>query len=223
MREETTQENTQVEATTIDETTGETTETSYLDGKYKSVSDLESGYKELQASYSKKLGGFDGAPEQYTRPESVQEGDQTFEFVSKWGAENQLSDKGLSSLIEGYNEHMQTQQEAYQKEQLKALGDNAEERIKNAADWVKGNLGEDYMEALNSTFVGAKGIEAIEKLKEMTTQSTPTQAPVATAPDRETLQAMRFAKDEFGNRKMSVDPKYRAKVIALEEQLLGRG
>ena len=45
---------TTVEATTETSNGEPQSETSYLDGKYKSVSELENGYKELQSTFSKK-------------------------------------------------------------------------------------------------------------------------------------------------------------------------
>ena len=70
-------------------------------------------------------------------------------------------------------------------------------------------------------WVGAKGIEAIEKMMKLSQGSAP--APVNTAPaiDADKLKAMRFAKDEFGNRRMSTDPAYRQKVLEAEAALRG--
>ena len=57
----------------------------------------------------------------------------------------------------------------------------------------------------------------------MTKQSAPAaQAAQAPIVDADKVKAMRFAKDEFGNRRMSSDPAYRTKVEALEAELYGR-
>lgn len=212
----------EVTATVVDEATGESTETLYAD-KFKSVSDLEKSYKELQSTFSKKLGAFEGSPEEYALPEGVEEASPTFEFAAQWGKDNNLSEKGLHSLVQQYQSHQDAQIKEYQSEQMKMLGKNADERVKNAVDWVKGNLGDEFVDAMNTTFMGAKGVEAIEKMRSMTSQSAPTSAPVAQAPDMDSLKAMRFARDEFGNRRMATDPAYRARVNALEEQALKYG
>ena len=41
--------------------------------------------------------------------------------------------------------------------------------------------------------------------------------------DRDTVKEMRFAKDEFGNRRMSSDPQYRKKVEAMEAEFIRGG
>ena len=38
--------------------------------------------------------------------------------------------------------------------------------------------------------------------------------------DAESVRQMRFAKNEYGERKMSADPAYRAKVEAMEKELI---
>jgi len=207
-----TEPSTTVEATVTDTTTGETTETTYAEGTFKSVSDLEKGYTELRSSYSKKLGGFDGAPEAYKYNEEFVKND----FIDKWGAENQLSQTGLESLVTGYEASQNEQMEAYQAEQIKALGDTAQERMTNVNDFLNANLGEAHGVDVQS----AKGIEGIEKLIAMTKQTAPATQESRPTMDKEQVKAMRFAVDKnSGERRMSVDPEYRAKVEALELQM----
>lgn len=230
MSEETTQVSPTESTETVEqEQTGsvETEQTEQDDGivyagKYKSVSDLEKAYSELQSSYSKKLGAFEGSPEEYARPEGIEEGDSSFDFITQWGKDNNLSQDGLESLIGQFKEQATEQYEAQQKEyiqgEMEKLGKDADYRIKNATDWVSANLGEDFVGAINDMLPGAKGIEAIEKLMKTTSAQTPTEASPTKSLDMEQIKGMRFAKDEFGNRKMSVDPAYRKRVEALEAE-----
>lgn len=209
------------ESTVVDETTGETlATTTYANGKFKSVSDLENAYGELQSSYSKKLGGFDGAPEEYTLNEGF-EANATVEALQAWGAENQLSNDGLNGVLEILNTTQAKEAEEYATAQRESLGKDADARIQNAADWVRANLGEEAVAAIDSMWVGAQGIETIEKIMKMANSgATPANVNVAPALDADKVKAMRFAEDEFGNRRMSTDPSYRAKVLAAEAQLL---
>lgn len=208
------------EATVIDGNT--TTETSYLDGKYKSVTELEKGYKELQSTFTKKtqefnekLGAFKGAPETYELPENV----AVSEGIVNWAKQNQFTNEALTSLVETYNADMQAQQEAYIAAETQKLGDNAKTRIKNATDWVNANLG-DLGTALNSMAAGAKGIEAIEKMISLTKSSTPANVPAAPAIDKDKLDYMQFQeKDSYGERKYVSDPAFRAKVLQMRAQL----
>ena len=209
------------EATTEDENGNQQSETSYLDGKYKSVSDLEKGYKELQSSYSKKLGAFTGAPDEYTLPDGI-EPDERIEALTKWGKENQLNNDALNSIISMDAEFRNTQRDSYAQEQRELLGKDAESRLNNIQDWARANLGEDAMDEFSSLITSAKSVEIFEKLSKLSLGTAP--APIAAKPtlDKDTITQMRFAKDEFGNRKMSSDPAYRAKVEAMEAELYNK-
>jgi hypothetical protein len=198
---------------------GETVSTtSYLDGKYKSVSDLENGYKELQSSYSKKLGGFKGAPEAYELAEGI-ESNSRIEALQTWGKTNQLSNEALNEIISMDMATQTAEMESYIAEQKGLLGKEADTRINNVSDWVKANVGADSIKALEDMLVSAESVKLFEAIIKNLQGTAPAQAPVAKSVDRDTLNQMRFAKDEFGNRRMSSDTAYRAKVIALEEQL----
>lgn len=210
---------------TTPEMTTETTETiespaTYADGKYQSVGELEKGYLELQSTFSKKMGAFSGAPENYEFNEGfVTEDNQGLaDMLTEWGRENQMNNDGLNSLVGKYNEYQAAQKEAMIADEFSKLGENAKTRIDNARSFLEANLGEEMTQGLAANMNSAVAIEAIEKLISLTKspQVAPTQAQAGI--DAEKVKAMRFAKDEFGNRKME-DPKYREKVLALEAQL----
>lgn len=219
------------------ETTTETTETSslteengkptdqtttYLNGKYNSVSALEDGYNELQKSYSQKLGGFDGAPEEgYTLDEGV-ESSPRLEALQEWGKENQLSNDALNDIIKMDAETTQKAQEAYITEQKEALGKDADTRLTNISDWARAQIGDDGMNTFNAMITSAKGVELMESLMKNSQGRTPTQAPSAKTVSKDEIKAMRFAIDKnSGERRMSVDPEYRQKVEALEAEIYG--
>lgn len=201
---------------------GETqTTTSYLDGKYDSVSALESGYKELQSSYSKKLGAFVGSPDAYELAEGV-ESSARIEALMEFGKENQISNDALNAIIQSDITATEAENKAYVDNQREALGKDADARINNVVDWARANLGEDAMETLNSMVTSAKGVEMFEAIAKLQKGTAP--APAAQqkqAADKDTINQMRFAKDEFGGRKMSSDPTYRAKVEGMEAELYG--
>lgn len=226
MSEETTTPSTEavdtVEATVIDSTT--TTETSYLDGKYKSVSELEKGYKELQSAFTKKaqeyndkLGAFKGAPEKYELPEGLQ-ADEAF---LTWAKEKQFSNEAVSDFIQFQADRQEKEITAYKEAEIKKLGDNAKTRIKNASDWAKANLGDEFAEAINSQFVGAMSIQAIEKMMTMSKNLMPAKEQAKVDYDSDKLDFMQFQeKDANGERRYVSDPAFRAKVLKLRESLL---
>ena len=219
-------EQTQTEPTVVNGEGEATNVTTYVDGKFDSVSALEKSYTELQSSYSKKLGGFDGAPEGGYALEEGAEANDRITKLQEWGAENSLNQDAFNALIAMDTEAraaeeaaFQEQEKAYVQEQIGLLGDNGKERVQNISDWAKANLGEDGEALIKGAADSAKAVEVIEKLIGMTKGTAPAPAQQASKVDGEQLKAMRFATDEFGNRKMSSDPAYRAKVEALEQEV----
>ena len=216
-----TQEQVQETAQVIDDATGETKEFVYAD-KFKSVSELEKAYKELQSTFSRKLGAFKGAPEDgYTLPDDIPVDETTAEFLQEWGKENQLSQEGLETLVKNYYERQAQAQAEASKRELEALGKNAKERIQNVKDFLAANLGEEYIAAIAPAVGSAKAVEALERLISMTKAPKPAETKADTLPDPDRLKAMRFAVNEKGERLMSVDPEYRRKVLEMEAKLKG--
>lgn len=214
---EATAEGQTTEAVVLEDGKPTTTEVIYA-GKYKSVSELEKAYGELQSTFSKKLGAFEGAPENYTIPEQMID-DPTVNFVASWGKENNLSDKGLQNLLDGYSKHQQEQIEAYQKSEIAKLGKDATDRIRNVTDWVNATAG-DKADAINILAAGAKGIEALEALRNAAKTPAPTEASPKIIMDEEKLNHMQFEeKDAHGERRYVSDPQFRARVLAMREQL----
>lgn len=223
---ESTEEGNTSEATTVDNEGNAQSETTYLDGKYKSVSDLENGYKELQSAFSKKTAEYNEnikqyaqtqAPEEYELAEGV-EVTPRIETLIDFGKEYNLSNEALNEIIARDKDISSKLQERYISEQKELLGKDADARLKNVKDWAIANNADEA--TFNSMMSSAKAVEFMEKVMKGSMGTTPTNAPSAPTIDKDTLRQMRFAKDEYGNRKMSSDPSYRAKVEALEQQLL---
>ena len=216
------------EATTVTADGSEQSVTSYLNGKYESVSALEAGYNELQSSYSKKnaeykeqLGAFSGAPEgEY----ELSEGIDVYDSVQAYAKENQFSNEALNGLAEVYSQAENEANQAYIAQQKEILGKDADTRTKNVVDWARANLGEGSIEALNSMVTSAAGVEMFEQIAKMASGTASAQvATPKTTVDKDTLTAMRFEKDQYGNRKMSSDPQYRSKVNAMMEEFVSNG
>lgn len=233
MSEETTQpsesveatEATATEATTVDSDGNAQSETTYLDGKYKSISDLESGYKELQSAFSKKTAEYNEnlkqyaqtqAPESYELAEGI-EPTPRIEALMDFGKEYNLSNDALNEIIMRDTQASKAAQESYIQAQKDLLGKDADVRLDNVKDWALANGADE------STFAqmisSAKAVEFVESIMKSSMGTAQASVPSKPSIDADTLKAMRFAKDEFGNRKMSSDPAYRAKVEALEAEL----
>jgi len=211
------------ETETVVENNGEATEqtVSYADGKYNSISALETGYSELQKSYSQKLGGFDGSPETYTLDEGI-ETTPRLEALQAWGKENQLNNDALNSIVQMDVEATEKAQEAYVTEQKEILGKDAETRLTNLSDWARAQVGEEMMDTFGAMITSAKGVEMMEGLMKQMQGTAPAPAQQTQTVSKDTLSEMRFAIDKnSGERRMSIDPAYRAKVEALEAEMMG--
>jgi len=224
MSEETTTAETPTE--TADE--GQPIATSFMDGKYESVSALEEGYKNLQttfsqktAEYSKAVSGLTGAPEAY----EFNEGLTMSDGMQEYAREQNFSNDALNGLAEAYQNDRESSRESYKAEQIDLLGKDADSRLNNVEDWAKANIGDDYMETLNSMVSTAQGVEVFEKIMKLSNGTGSAQvAQPRTVVDREVVKGMRFAMDEHsGQRMMSIDPAYRAKVENMEAELVASG
>jgi len=205
----------------------EGTPTTYMQGKYNSISALEQGYTELQSTFSKKtaefseaMGGRIGAPEAYEMNEGLDASDS----LQAYARENQFSNEALNGLVEFYNSDRATASEAFYAEQKELLGKDADTRLNNVQDWAKANLGADAMDAFKGMINSAASVEMFESIMKMNSGTAPAKvAQPKTMVDKDTIHEMRFAKDNFGRRRMSSDSTYRSKVEAMEREFIGGG
>lgn len=203
--------------------------TTYVNGKYNSVTALEEGYTNLQ----KRFGSFTGAPEAYEMAEGKEiNGDHPLlAELQQYGKDNNLSNEGYNALVDVLVQNeISTQEEMKQQaeEVYKSLGENAPARIQNIDDFLNANaqLSEEQVALVEQAKGLPGGVELLESFISMSKSSAPAPQEVA-APvqnfTREKLNEMQFAKDEFGNRKMSMDANYRKKVEEYHKQLLAQG
>jgi len=218
-----------VEATTVG-TEGETqSTTTYLNGKYDSVSALEAGYTELQSSYSKKTSEYAEnikqysqtvAPENYELGEGV-ESTARIEALQAYGKEHNMSNDMLNGIIAMDSEAATAANETYLTEQRDLLGKDADTRLTNLQDWARANGGDESI--FNSMITSAASVEFMESVMKMSQGTAQAPAPAKPAIDSDTIKSMRFEKDRYGDRKMSSDPAFRAKVEAAEAEYIANG
>lgn len=198
------------------------------------------GYSELQNLYNSKMKDFTGAPDSYELSlseeisEKMAELDIAFDTEDPLFSEFQEVAKDMGMSQEGFNKMMgvfasvrmsEDQARAEQlQDELKGLGDAAEQRINNVLSWASKNLGEDQMEAFKGLAQTAEQFQVIESLISMT-RSAPVSpesvAPAARADRIEEVKQMQFAKDENGNRRLATDPEFRARYNALAREVYG--
>jgi hypothetical protein len=229
-----------VEATTETQETAATEERyDFVLDKYRAEGRTEAEAMQLQAqSYSElqsKFGSFTGAPEEYEAAISEELTEAGVELVAddpmlekafELGKELNMSQEGMSKLINMYAEIQLAENKAYEEqraENMKQLGNNAAARIEGINKWIDANLDNETAQGLRGIATTAEGIKAIEQLISKT-KSAPVapqdSTPVPSVTPQE-VQAMQFAKDEHGNRKINTDPEFKKEYQRKRDALYG--
>lgn len=199
--------------------------------KYKTVAEQAKAYKELEG----KLGAFTGAPEAYEPVDlkselkeigiEIDPEDPVLSKAMDYAKELNMSQEGYSKLVNLYGETMAAEQVALEQiraDELKALGHNADDRLKNLSAWASTNLDPELYASFQELAVSANAVKTLERLVSMTRNApiSPTNATPKPGVSREEMNELMFAKDEHGNRKMR-DPEYAKMVQQKMDQTYG--
>ena len=183
----------------------------FKSSKYKTISAQAEGYNELES----KFGSFTGMPKDGYSIEGMDlEESPLLKLAAEWGAENQLSNAGLESLLTKVNELATSQIEEDSVSVKAALGEKADSRLNNIAQWGKNNLTSDEFAQFQGLAQTAGHIEVIEKLIGMSKNSkmVNVEAEIQNNEDVESeLKEMQLATNDDGKRLVDIDPAYRAK------------
>tara|TARA_R100001594_G_scaffold129662_1_gene168368 strand:+ start:116 stop:904 length:789 start_codon:yes stop_codon:yes gene_type:complete len=196
--------------------------------KYKTVEDQAKAYAELE----KRMGSFTGAPEtDYVVPQvegldpGVIENNPMIQWFKDASREAGINQHGFDRFVSGYLSTEQAMITANKQRELAALGENAQTRLSDLADWGIGNLSDDEFQiykGVASTAVGVKLLETlIGKTREAKLARDSNTAQPSGHTTREELKKLLVAVDENGNRKMSRDPEYRTMVNKLYQEMYG--
>lgn len=193
--------------------------------------DVLKSYGELE----KRFGSFTGAPDEYAIGLSDELKEQGIELkadspmveeMMKLSKELGLNQEGFSKVVNmlGMSElaRHNAEREAIAAD-IASLGDNSDRRINNLTQWAANNLPGDLMEGFKDMAVSADSVRAMEQLVSMT-RAAPVNADGAqpvNSVSREEVQKMQFEKDEFGNRRIAVDPAFRAEYEKKRDLLYG--
>ena len=202
----------------------------FWDSESKSVrnDDVLKSYNEL----SSRFGAFTGAPEAYEFALSEQLSDHGIELnpddplIAEFTAmakEANMSSDMANKLVNMFVESQYADslgsheaETARQAEEMGKLGDNAAQRVANIGQWATANLSPEQVAGLQEATTTAAGVMAIEALiaKSRNAPMVTNNAASAGVVNMEELKALKFAKDEHGNRRMQTDPEYRKMVDA---------
>ena len=179
---------------------------------------------------SSKFGAFTGAPEAYefSLNEQLTENgvnldsdnpliEKFTEMAKEANMSQDMANQFVNMFVEGqYADSLGAgeAEEARVAEEMTKLGANAQQRVDNISNWARANLSPEQVEGLSEAATSANGVAAIEALIAMSKNSPMQTQDVnsAGAVNMAELQALQFAKDEHGNRKMAIDPEYRKMV-----------
>jgi len=197
--------------------------------KYKSVADQAKSYKELLNHHNERLKGFIGAPEGGYDIGEGKEDDPLVGMLTEIGSKYNMNQDMFNELVEKYSSIEQEFDSKYQEqeqERIKAevakLGENADYRLKNIADFAKGNFDAETAEEFIQMATTAKSVEILEQLISKS-KGGKVADPSITAPVKEDAMAkmreMQFATDENGRRLIEVDMNHRQKYEKLVKQL----
>jgi hypothetical protein len=193
--------------------------------KYKTVAEQAAAYPELE----KRFGGFKGAPKNekgevtyaFTPPEGVEfkQDHPMAQAFTKWAGENQLSQDGYNQLLGQLIQYEMAQQPDMSTIKGR-LGDNADNRISQAAAWVKANLGAEGFATFRSATSG-KNADAVFKLAEALIGKTGqvrmpkagSDVPAATGGDGlAKIKSDHGARTPDGKLRVDTDPAYRNEI-----------
>lgn len=207
--------------------------------KYRAEGRSEAEAMQLQAqSYSElqsRFGSFTGAPETYEAVLSEELTEAGVELVAddpmlerafELGKELNMSQDGMSKLINMYAEIQLAENKAYEEqraENMKLLGANASSRIDGINKWIDANLDNETAQGLRGIATTAEGIKAIEQLISKTKAApvAPTEGNPVPSVAAQEVQEMQFAKDEHGNRKINTDPEFKKEYQRKRDALYG--
>jgi len=192
--------------------------------KYKTISAQAEAYPELE----KKMGSFTGAPEdgKYEIEGVNFDDNPLLKTVAEWGGEKGLSNDGLSDLFNKVSELAASQQTEDETAAKEALGERADQRIQDLAQWGKNNLNTEEFVQFQGLAQNAGHVEVLEKLIGMTKNSKMVDKTIVedanTKADKEAeLKTMQLATNDKGQRLMDVNPAYRAKVTKAMKEYYG--
>lgn len=200
--------------------------------KYQFLIDQAKAYPDLESQF----GSFTGAPKdgyQVNLSEDVtnagieiNKDDPLYEEAVKFAGDNKMNQEGFDSMMNLYATAKIADAKAndkYKEDQIAGM-DNGQARVNNLIAWGKANLSEELFKGFEDMPSSAEAVLALEHVIGMTQAQSITPNGDTGGDDTisaEDLTAMQFEKDEFGNRKLSTDPAFRARFDDLMKKKYG--
>lgn len=190
---------------------GEGERPEWLKEKYKSIADQAKAYNEIE----KKLGKFQGAPEEYDlsipdKPDfSFEEGDPILSDFLKFAKESNASQEFVTKALE----HYVKAQEFYAPDpvvEMEKLGINAKAEVAQLTDWANQRLTKEEFETFKGLVTTAEAFRVMQKLRRVTTSQNETA--VTNNIKSEPQISERQLLEMIGDPRFGTDPLYRKEV-----------
>lgn len=131
----------------------------WLHDRFKTAAELAKSYTELEKRLSNVPENYDLSKSKYIDPEY-----KGFEKLKQVAKEKRVPQEVMDTMLEsidGYMDEYSTNPD----EEMKKLGENAQERLQTLNNWAKANLSKDSFEALTTNLNRADTIKALEELR----------------------------------------------------------
>lgn len=139
----------------------------WLPEKYKSVADLAKSNAELE----KKLGT---APDEYdfTQAKFIDPDYAPFQDFQRLAKDKRVPKEVMDKLNDTLNKYVD-EFSTNPDEEMKKLGDNAQERVTTLDNWLKANYSKEAYEVLTANLRSAESIKALEEMRGKAMSNTP--------------------------------------------------
>lgn len=131
----------------------------WLPDKYKTVADLAKSHGELEKRLGTVPDEYDFSKSRYLDPDY-----EPFAQLKQFAKDKRVPQDVFDKMLESVDKYMDEFSTDIN-EEIKKLGDNAQDRITTVDNWAKANLSKEGYEALISSLNSAESFKALEELR----------------------------------------------------------
>ncbi len=176
----------------------------WLNEKFKSTADLAKSYHELEKKVGTVPDDYDFSKSKYLDPDYV-----PFHELKQVARDKRVPQEVIDKMLESVDKYMD-EFSIDDNEEIKKLGENAQDRLVTLNNWAKANLSQESFEVLTSNLRSAESVKALEELRNKMMSNT-TQIPNGNDGAVHNAASLEDIKLELSNNlaKYKSDPNYR--------------
>lgn len=176
----------------------------WLHEKFKTTADLAKSYHELEKKVGTVPDDYDFSKSKYLDPDYV-----PFAELKQVAKDKRVPQEVIDKMLDSVDKYMD-EFTIDDNEEIKKLGDNAQDRLMTLNNWAKANLSQESYEALTHNLRSAESVRAMEELRNKF-MSNATQVPSGNDGATHNVATLDDIKLELSNNlaKYKTDPVYR--------------